>query len=120
MDANRFKRKSADSDQLRQCSSDLNTLSESLPRISKVLRLAGNETRLKILFLIYQEDAMCPSDLAEVMEMTVPAVSQQLKKLSQSGLISSQKNGQTIFYTFNENRGGILIPILNRLVAFSY
>ena len=46
-------RAEADQKQLMRCRETLGTNSEAISEISKILALAGNETRLKILFLLY-------------------------------------------------------------------
>jgi DNA-binding transcriptional ArsR family regulator len=37
-------------------------------------------------------------DLSEILSMTVPAVSQHLKKLREGGLVFTAQNGVTIYY----------------------
>ena len=120
MSRNRYKRAGADNQLIKQCTYDVRVLEEDIVDISEVLKMAGNTTRLKILFLIYQEEKMCPTDIGQILEMTVPAVSQQLKKLKASGILYDEQVGQTIYYSINENRGRVLVPILNRLIALNY
>ena len=49
--------------------------------LATVFNLVGNDVRLKILFLLDKEKRLCVCDLADILEMTIPAVSQHLKKL---------------------------------------
>jgi len=71
--------------------------------IASVLNLAGNEVRLKIIFLLDQEREMCPCDLSDVLDMSVPAISQHLRKMKDGGIVKDRKVGQTIFYSIVEN-----------------
>ena len=71
--------------------SDLETLAD-------LLTVAGNETRLKILYLLLQEPELCVCDLADVTGMTVSSISHQLSKLRAHGFISKRREAQTIFY----------------------
>jgi DNA-binding transcriptional ArsR family regulator len=105
----------ADKNQLGRCIDTLDQLQDELEQKSKILNLAGNEVRLKILFLLKLEDSMCPCDLSDVLKMTVPAVSQHLKKLKEANLVSSNKIGQTIFYSINDSEASLLLPILESL-----
>ena len=110
----------ADKNQLNRCIETLDDYQAEFERTSKVLNLAGNEFRLKILFLLKEEDRMCPCDLSDVLKMTVPAVSQHLKKLKDANLVIINKEGQTIFYSLNESEVTLLLPILeslNRITA---
>lgn len=105
----------ADINQLNRCQTVLSEIQSELERKAKILNLAGNEVRLKILFLLNMEKTMCPCDLSDVLEMTIPAVSQHLKKLKDANLITSKKKGQTIFYSINETEASLLLPIIETL-----
>ena len=105
----------ADKNQLRRCIETIGELQLEFERKSKILNLAGNEVRLKILFLLKAENTMCPCDLSDVLNMTVPAISQHLKKLKEANLITSNKEGQTIFYSINDSEATLLLPILESL-----
>jgi len=62
---------------------------------------------------------MCPCDLSDVLEMTVPAVSQHLRKLKDGGLVTDKKVGQTIFYSVVPENARILTPVLNELIELN-
>lgn len=109
----------ADVNQINQCKEDVKRINGSVKRISKALSLAGNEVRLKILFLLYKEREMCPCDLSDVLEMKVPAISQHLRKLKDADLIIDKKIGQTIFYSILEEEAEIIIPFLKKLKIFN-
>jgi len=47
--------------------------------------------------------------------MTVPAISQHLRKLKDAGLVETKKVGQTIFYSISESNTNILNPIFKLL-----
>jgi ArsR family transcriptional regulator, lead/cadmium/zinc/bismuth-responsive transcriptional repressor len=55
--------------------------SPQLDEFAEFLNLVGNSTRLKIVFLLTEFKELCVCDLAQILEVTVPAVSQQLAKL---------------------------------------
>jgi len=105
----------ADVNQIKQCKEDLSRIENQTKLISKVLGLAGNEVRLKILFLLYQEGEMCPCDLSDILTMTVPAVSQHLRKLKDGGMVKDKKVGQTVFYSIMDDNTDIIMPILKNL-----
>ncbi|MFQ5605729.1 MAG: ArsR/SmtB family transcription factor [bacterium] len=73
-----------------------------LENLADLLAVAGNETRLKILYLLAQESELCVCDLADITGMTVSSISHQLSKLRAHGLISKRREGQTIFYKLQE------------------
>jgi DNA-binding transcriptional ArsR family regulator len=47
--------------------------------------------------------------------MTVPAISQHLKKLREGGLVTSEKVGQTVFYSLVEDNIQVIKPVLKSL-----
>lgn len=85
--------------------------------VAKALSLSGNEIRLKILFLLHKESKLCPCDMSDILDMTVPAISQHLKKLREGGLVVSEKVGQTIFYSLKMENLKVIAPILDSLVS---
>lgn len=66
------------------------------------LQLAGNPSRLRILYLLAIEPELCPCDLSDILTMTVQAVSQHLKKLKDAGWVSTRKEGVTIYYRLTQ------------------
>lgn len=106
----------ADVEQISQCKQDIEKVDAAISKIAKALDLAGNEVRLKILFLLDKESKMCPCDLSDILGMTVPAISQHLKKLKDAGLVESNKVGQTIFYSITKSSDPILNPILKLIM----
>lgn len=100
----------ADKVQLNECQKKLKVNSLSLSRLSKVLELAGNEVRLKILYLLEEENELCPCDLSDVLGMSIPAVSQHLRKLKDGNIIEARRDGQTIYYSLKEEHVKILKP----------
>jgi ArsR family transcriptional regulator, lead/cadmium/zinc/bismuth-responsive transcriptional repressor len=107
----------ADAQQIIQCKQDIEKVENTINQIARTLNLAGNEVRLKILFLLEKESKMCPCDLSDILGMTVPAISQHLRKLKDAGLVETNKVGQTIFYSISESNNLILNPILELLTS---
>lgn len=89
----------ADIDQIKSCRQKLKDNSKSILSLAQVLALAGNEVRLKMLFLIQEEYELCPCDLSDILNLSIPAISQHLRKLKDGELITARKVRQTIFYS---------------------
>jgi len=84
---------------------------QGLRDVSQILNLAGNEVRLKILYLLEVEKELCVCDLTDILEMNVSAISQHLRKLKDGGIVKSRKDGQTIFYSLDPKVNAILKSI---------
>ncbi|MDQ7064021.1 MAG: metalloregulator ArsR/SmtB family transcription factor [candidate division KSB1 bacterium] len=83
-----------------------------LDHLADLLAMAGNATRLKILYLLTESRELCVCDLADVMGMTVSAVSHQLRKLRDRKVIVQRREGPTIYYRLAP---GPLTEVLNLL-----
>ena len=100
----------ADPVQIKNCKEMLKTAQRSLVSLSDILALAGNEVRLKIVYLLEEEKELCPCDLADILGMSIPAVSQHLRKLKDGEIVETRKEGQTIFYSLTQDNLKILKP----------
>ncbi|GAC1585898.1 MAG: hypothetical protein NVS3B19_03920 [Ginsengibacter sp.] len=105
----------ADGALIKECKRKLSSASASFERLSKVLSLAGNEVRMKILYLLEEESELCPCDISDILDMTVPAVSQHLRKLKDANIIKPRRVGQTIFYSLTEEHLEIVKPLFEHI-----
>ena len=108
-------RNDADLEQITKCKDTLESNSANFNSMSKMLSIVGNEVRLKILFLLYIEGELCPCDLADILEMSVPAISQHLRKIKDSGFIIYRREGQTLYYTLVDKEINILTNIFETI-----
>ena len=110
MDRNKCIRVFADQQQIQECRDKIKANAPSLQQLSKVLELAANDVRLKILYLLEEEKELCPCDISDILEMSIPAVSQHLRKLKDGNIIEARREAQTIFYSLKEENLKILKP----------
>jgi DNA-binding transcriptional ArsR family regulator len=107
----------ADSVQIKGCKDLLHANQSTFTTLSTILALAGNEVRLKILFLLKTEHELCPCDLADILAMSTPAISQHLRKMKDGGVIKARKVGQTIFYSIEPGHIELLKPLFTHITA---
>lgn len=69
-----------------------------LNELAKLMRVAGDESRLKILCVIFNEDKVCVSDIAETLDLSVAIVSHHLQVMSKEGLVARAREGKRICY----------------------
>lgn len=115
MESNTCIRLFADQAQIKNCKSKLKTAQKSFASLSNILALAGNEVRLKMVYLLEEEKELCPCDLADILDMTIPAVSQHLRKLKDGNIVETRKEGQTIYYTLTQENLKILRPFFKHI-----
>lgn len=109
----------ADTAHIQRCQQQLSGTEPALSSLAAVLSLAGNEVRLKILFLLQEQQQLCVCDLADVLNMNVSAISQHLRKLKDGGVLRAHKVGQTVFYALNARYLPLLQPLLAGLSTAS-
>ena len=105
----------ADHEQISNCKHQLLTAQKSFNQLSNILALAGNEVRLKIIYLLEEEKELCPCDLADILGISVPAVSQHLRKLKDGDITKTRKVGQTIYYSLTQANLKILKPFFKHI-----
>jgi len=105
----------ADQEQIKNCKATLKIARKSFNQLSNILSLAGNEARLKIVYLLEEEKELCPCDLADILGMSVPAVSQHLRKLKDGNIVENRKEGQTIYYSLTKENLKILRPFFKHI-----
>lgn len=66
-------------------------------RITQLLKLLAEPSRLKLLQVLIHEE-VCVCDLAEILEMSPSAVSHQLRLLRAAGIVKPRREGKTIWY----------------------
>jgi len=108
-------RQQADIKQIRRCKDRVSELNRSFDYLSNGLELAGNNVRLKILFLLYEEERLCVCDISDILGMSISAVSQHLRKLKDRKLIKTEREAQTIFYSLTKEYEKMLKPFFKIL-----
>ena len=85
-------------DQIKGCQEFLNTEESFILRKSKFLSLIGNNIRFSIMLLLNKEKRLCVCDLAEMLSMKIPAISQHLRKMKDAQIVKSNREGTVIYY----------------------
>ncbi len=70
--------------------------------LADLFKIFSDTTRIKILYVL-SEHSMCVCDIATLLNMTVSAVSHQLKILKTAKLVKHKKEGKTVFYSLCDN-----------------
>ncbi|MBE6944035.1 MAG: winged helix-turn-helix transcriptional regulator [Ruminococcaceae bacterium] len=75
---------------------------EGLNQLVELFKSFGDETRMKILYALSLSD-LCVCAIAELLDMEQSAISHQLKKLRQAKLVTSRKEGRTVYYMLDDD-----------------
>lgn len=69
--------------------------------LADFFKLFGDSTRLKIL-LALEKSEMCVCDIGSLLNMSMSAVSHQLKSLKDAKLIKSRRDGKVVYYSLDD------------------
>ncbi|MEW6182704.1 MAG: metalloregulator ArsR/SmtB family transcription factor [Bacillota bacterium] len=69
--------------------------------LSELFRVLSDETRTKIVYLLYHKE-LCVCDLAELLEMNLPAISHHLRILKALHLVKYRRKGKMVFYSLDD------------------
>ena len=79
---------------------------EGLSRIFKVL---GDETRARIVYALSQADQLCVCDIAQIVGLSLPAVSHHLRVLRELDIARARKQGKLVFYSLADDHVASLV-----------
>lgn len=85
--------------------------------LSLIFGTLGDRGRLLILRLLMKNSDICVTDVANVLEISVPAASHQLKILEMAGFVRKKRAGQTTCYKVKNDDLIIksVIKLLNKI-----
>lgn len=82
---------------------------------AQIFRACADESRLRILHLIFLNGEMCISDLEKILEFTQAKTSRHLIYLKNSGILSYRRYNHWVFYQVKDEVGEILKQIFSFL-----
>ena len=75
---------------------------DTLYDLTELFRIFGDSTRIRILYVLFESE-MCVCDIAALLGMTQSAISHQLRALKNARLITSRREGKTVFYSLADD-----------------
>ncbi len=75
---------------------------ENITQLSDFFKVMGDTTRLQLLITL-QSKELCVSDLSKSLNMTLSAISHQLKILKMAHLVKSRKEGKIVYYSLDDD-----------------
>lgn len=84
-------------------------------RLTNIFKLLSDETRLRMLVLLYQEE-LCVCELSGILEVSQPRISQNLSKFRDMDLVTDERKEKYVYYSLkNENK--VLLSILKDIIS---
>ncbi|WP_428937759.1 ArsR/SmtB family transcription factor [Fontivita pretiosa] len=66
--------------------------------LAATFKVLANDTRLRLLHALCRAGELCVMELAEAVGMKPQAVSNQLQRLADKGIVESRRQGNSIYY----------------------
>ena len=88
--------------------------------ISNIFKSLDDETRLRILALLLEEDEICVCYLVEVLQLPQSTVSRHLALLKKAGWLKDRREGVWIYYSICKTLASIqqfLLPVLRNFLT---
>src|SRR5690349_3618787 len=82
---------------------------------SQIFKACADESRIRILHLIFENGEMCISDLEKILEFTQAKTSRHLIYLKNSGILSYRRYNHWVFYQIKDEVYEILKQIFQFL-----
>ena len=82
---------------------------------SQIFKACADESRLRILHLIFTNGEMCITDLEKILEFTQAKTSRHLIYLKNSGILSYRRYNHWVFYQIKDEVGDIVNKIFQFL-----
>jgi DNA-binding transcriptional ArsR family regulator len=71
---------------------------EMAAELMGLFKVLANDTRLRLLHALARADELCVTELAETVGMAPQAVSNQLQRLVDRGILGFRRNGNNVYY----------------------
>ncbi|WP_121626239.1 ArsR/SmtB family transcription factor [Poseidonibacter antarcticus] len=89
---------SVDKDKIQRERNQLISKQAIFSKKEKFFSLLGSEVRLKIIYLLLNNEKLCVCDISDMLEMNQSPVSQHLRKLKDAQILISKREGLMINY----------------------
>jgi ArsR family transcriptional regulator, lead/cadmium/zinc/bismuth-responsive transcriptional repressor len=66
--------------------------------LSRLFKIFANDTRLRLLHALERDRELCVTDLAAQVGMRPQAVSNQLQRLTDRGIVAARREGNRLYY----------------------
>lgn len=80
----------------------------------QLYKCLADETRLKCILLIFNQQELCVCELTAALEEIQPKISRHLAQLRKFGLLTDRRQGQWIFYRLNPELPSWILEVVSQ------
>ncbi|MFT7033574.1 MAG: ArsR family transcriptional regulator [Cyclobacteriaceae bacterium] len=81
---------------------------------AQIFKSFSDESRIRIMYLLYRNEELCISDLELILDFTQTKTSRHITYLKNAGLLSFRKKDQWVFYHIKEEA----LDIVDQIFSF--
>lgn len=89
--------------QIESSKKKIEKIKASFEERSEVYDLCSDPTRLRLLYLFKMHAELCPTDISNVLGLSMSAVSHQVRVLELAGYLDKVKMGKMVCYSLSRN-----------------
>jgi len=93
---------------------DLGNMAARAKEASEFLKAVAHESRLMILCILCEGEKSV-TELERLLALRQPTVSQQLARLRMDGLVSTRRDGKTIYYSLASENVRVIIGAIHKM-----
>ena len=90
---------------------------DELSRVTSVFKLLGDPTRARLLYALVEAGELCVCDLAAATATTETTVSQSLRMLRASGVVTGRREGRNVYYRLSDAHVRLLLDVTRQHIA---
>ena len=83
----------------------------ALARVTSLFKILGDPTRARLLYALLEAGEMCVCDLAAATETAETTVSQALRLLRASSVVTGRREGRNVFYRHSDAHVRLLLDV---------
>jgi DNA-binding transcriptional ArsR family regulator len=84
-----------------------------VPNMVKLFKVLADETRMKIICALCEEDELCVCDVANIIGSTTATASHHLRTLKRLGFAKDRKEGKLVFYSLEDDHVRQLVHLVS-------
>ena len=70
--------------------------------LAELYKIFGDSTRIKILYALFEEERGV-GDIADLLGLTMSAISHQLRILKQARMVKNRRSGKSVYYSLTDD-----------------
>lgn len=90
---------------------------DELATVTSVFRLLGDPTRARLLYALLEAGELCVCDLAASTGTAESTVSQSLRMLRASGVVTGRREGRNVYYRLSDGHVRMLLDVTREHVV---